>query len=839
MDVPLYVFSGVKHYRMFKCSHGISYHGDLKKRQSMNYRNVSYSNDRRNNRSKGKSLPRRSQTCKPCKSSEICPFSLQISFDANGFYVVNGKGNSRHIGHPFIKDSSAIHSARHLSDEEKEVAATIINADAPHGVVKNVINTRTGLCLTSDNVAYLSNMLSDLKLSPECKDLSNADNLIEYLKHKNYDYLCLYSKDKEDQSGTILSTDNNVASRNIYTHSEYVLPSDEYADAIYFSKHHREKMKLSKTQNLLISVAWVIPSEREYFSRFPEVLFVDATAQTNNERRPLLLICGKDAKGKMFPVLRAFLPNERSWIFRWVFNVALPTLFSKSVLEKVNIIVSDGDSQEYSQIDICINNHLTKASRVRCGWHLVDRGWKHQGPSFQPGDGLSKDDFLKAKIHVKEWIYSWMRLSCESQQEYIISQHLLYRYLCSAHIVHSCGPDFKRRVTAFITQCITSHEEYYLFYKRKYVRHYDEYSNSCLEGVNSGIKRSATAVNPSMGLDKSMSILSKNGERKRKENDRLSTQDVLKQGTSSALKCAKFLLERGLSFLDQEWIKRDDYDNQRISFNEWKVIYRSYDKHEYKSIIPIFKRVRTVEYQNGYFTCDCGHFDRHGIPCRHMLNVLSSFPDYDEPSHKDVSVRYWRSFIFHANLNNNMSSEHKQVSKLMKHLQQHDVVGPSCELELLHSTEIDPVLKSQFDISQPCCVNYNLDTIPYSKTNTCGEGLSIDVFNDNNTVTEFHVTVTDVLNDQFEINAASFNNARALPRQREVWKQLSPVFKEMVSILEHESSFDRLSEIKQYMTNVIVETKQKIMDSNPKSQNGTYISSHVPSCLERKCRRLS
>ena len=369
------LISDTKHYRMFKCSHGIKYQGDLKKRQSMKYRNVSYSNDRRNNRSKGKTLPRRSQTCKPCSSTEKCPFSLQISFDVNGFYVVNGKGNHHHVGHPFIKDSSAIHSARHLSDEEKEIAASIINSDASHGVVKNVINTRTGLCLTVHNVAYLSNMLSDLKLSPDCKDLSNADNLIKYLKHNKYDFLCMSSKNRKDKSGPILSTDNNIPSRNIFTHSEYVLPPDEYADATYFSKHHREKMKLSHHQNLLISVAWVIPSEREYFSRFPQVLFIDATAQTNNERRPLLLICGKDAKGKMFPVLRAFLPNERAWVFRWVFNVALPSLFSKSVLEKVNIIVSDGDSQEYSQIDICINNHIRNASRVRCGWHLVDKYW--------------------------------------------------------------------------------------------------------------------------------------------------------------------------------------------------------------------------------------------------------------------------------------------------------------------------------------------------------------------------------------------------------------------------------------------------------------------------------
>ena len=431
-----------------------------------------------------------------------------------------------------------------------------------------------------------------------------------------------------------------------------------------------------------------------------------------------------------------------------------------------------------------------------------------------------------------------MKSSCESQLEYNISQHLLYCYLCSNHIVHTCGVDFKRRVTAFITQCITSHEEYYLFYKRKYVRHFDEYSNSCLEGVNSGIKRCATAVNPSMGLDKSMSVLSKTGERKRKDNDRLATQDVLKQGTSSALKCAKFLLERGLSFLDNKWKKRNDYVNQRISFDEWRVMYHSYDKHHYKTVIPVFKRIRTVKYHSGYFSCDCGHFDRHGIPCRHMLNVLSSFPLYDEPSHTDVSVRYWRSFIFHANLNNNVSSEHAQVSKLMKHLQQHDVPGPSCEMDILHSTEINPVLDSKFKISQPCCVNYDLESIPQITTNTSGKGLSIDVFTDNNTVTEYHISVNDVLNDQFAINASLFNNARSLPRQREVWKQLSPVFKEMVSILEQEGSFDRLTEIKQFMTNVVTETKQKIMDNNPKHLQGRYISSHVPSCSERKCRRL-
>ena len=60
--------STVKHYRMFKCTHARLYTNDIISRQSQEYRKVSYSYDRRNNRSQGKSMPRRSNTCRPCHS---------------------------------------------------------------------------------------------------------------------------------------------------------------------------------------------------------------------------------------------------------------------------------------------------------------------------------------------------------------------------------------------------------------------------------------------------------------------------------------------------------------------------------------------------------------------------------------------------------------------------------------------------------------------------------------------------------------------------------------------------------------------------------------------------
>jgi hypothetical protein len=74
--------------------------------------------------------------------------------------------------------------------------------------------------------------------------------------------------------------------------------------------------KEMKETDLLLAFAWVLPSGRRHFDLFPFVFHVDAVASTNNKKRPLLTVCGRDNTGKMFTVLRAFLPNECAWMYR-------------------------------------------------------------------------------------------------------------------------------------------------------------------------------------------------------------------------------------------------------------------------------------------------------------------------------------------------------------------------------------------------------------------------------------------------------------------------------------------------------------------------------------------
>ena len=79
---------------------------------------------------------------------------------------------------------------------------------------------------------------------------------------------------------------------------------------------------------------------------FSEVLHIDCTSDTNVESCPHLTITGRDSTGSMFMAVRVSLPNERAWVFRWIFQTVMPTLLGREYISRVNVMITDGDSQE-------------------------------------------------------------------------------------------------------------------------------------------------------------------------------------------------------------------------------------------------------------------------------------------------------------------------------------------------------------------------------------------------------------------------------------------------------------------------------------------------------------
>jgi len=148
-----------------------------------------------------------------------------------------------------------------------------------------------------------------------------------------------------------------------------------------------------------------LPDGRRLFQAFPEVVCIDGTHETNNESRPLLTLSVKDFDGNVMIVVRCFAPNEQSWLFRWLFQEALPVLLGTQTLRLVKLVMTDGDSQEMTQVDYAIATYFVNAVSSRCC----------RGLGFRK----EKRDAARSQVRViQNWLYSWMRRGVDSSEEY-------------------------------------------------------------------------------------------------------------------------------------------------------------------------------------------------------------------------------------------------------------------------------------------------------------------------------------------------------------------------------------------------------------------------------------
>ena len=127
---------------------------------------------------------------------------------------------------------------------------------------------------------------------------------------------------------------------------------------------------------------------------------VDTVEKTNNEKISLLTVGGKDSNGKMFIFLRCFMPNQQRWMFCWIFSLFMPSLISKKLLEKVRIIISDGDSLFSTQVDNAIRPYFKNTKHFRCGWHLIHKGWERHVDNISQFNNVSMTEYTDKKTDI-------------------------------------------------------------------------------------------------------------------------------------------------------------------------------------------------------------------------------------------------------------------------------------------------------------------------------------------------------------------------------------------------------------------------------------------------------
>ena len=95
-------------------------------------------------------------------------------------------------------------------------------------------------------------------------------------------------------------------------------------------------LKLENEQKLLLAVAWVQKKAITEFLKYPEVIGFNVTNGTNQEKRPLAKGTLINSNQKNVPFFNAILPSQCRWVFHWIWNSAIPTLFPEEYLKKLN-----------------------------------------------------------------------------------------------------------------------------------------------------------------------------------------------------------------------------------------------------------------------------------------------------------------------------------------------------------------------------------------------------------------------------------------------------------------------------------------------------------------------
>ena len=257
--------------------------------------------------------------------------------------------------------------ARFVNEDIKVFQKQLAISNVGAGKTAAAVNTTFGLQLTRRQVAYHQGLAAIAMDLQDAMDLeqngrgsrSDLDILIDLLKTKGASYCALYhskegstfelpnkpskkqpfpknkvvDKNKKDNNNKNLQIGCSTSLANDHTATDMIPAGKECLwteiggdDMMKYARESRRAVKATDNQDVLIALVWVLPEGKRLFQAFPEVMYIDGTHNTNNEKRPLITIGIRNSNGNVPIVLRAFVPNERAWLFRWLFQDAIPSL---------------------------------------------------------------------------------------------------------------------------------------------------------------------------------------------------------------------------------------------------------------------------------------------------------------------------------------------------------------------------------------------------------------------------------------------------------------------------------------------------------------------------------
>ncbi|CAJ1938754.1 unnamed protein product, partial [Cylindrotheca closterium] len=230
-----------------------------------------------------------------------------------------------------------------------------------------------------------------------------------------------------------------------------------------------ESLTLDTGREALIAVSFVSKKQRRFFEMFPECLGMDVTHGTNAEKRPLFRLVGRTASNENIPLMTAYLPSLCDWVFHWLFDDAMPTLFEKENVAKLRLMMTDKDLQCMAAFNAIIKVYYPYAQIRLCKWHKTEV------------------DLQFANTN-RDWCYSFTS-SIESAKEEKDSWNVLLTFVDNMDKEGNVTKDLIRFTRKCLATFFNKSMEYLSFRHYMAVPNGDRADNCFVESDNSPIKR--------------------------------------------------------------------------------------------------------------------------------------------------------------------------------------------------------------------------------------------------------------------------------------------------------------------------------------------------------------
>ena len=765
------------------------------------FRSSSLVNDRKNQRKDGKKAPRRRKVALRTKR---CPFLFVVRWDAGGFFIelTRKQGNPVHVGHPkSVNLEDATFPPRLLKEDERESIRQVKESTSNKGSARNFTKQTFGRYVSSVSIGNLfrdksrkgedavggdiSKMISNFEENPNVHYMTLSNVPVELLKSMDE----LKDRPVVNEKGTL-----TISRRKCDNKTNIVMASDSSPELTEIDSKVMEERRercLKPTETLFIAVAWMVVPLFRYFCLCPEVIWVDVTSHSNNKGFHLFTVsCRATSLNKQVVVMWIWIPNQKRFSFRCVFQHFFPKLVPEKFRNRVRLIMADGDFQQRNEILNSTEGVFKNAVFGSCGFHIVTLGFKKYGPSANRVASHLQEKWKSVCVRVKDWCYSWMKPGyCEVSDEFLLSKELLIAYVQSEAVLEAAGGDenVPRNMLDWLRGYVFPHINDFLWYLRKNRRGYNTHHSSPHEGTNHGMKGHSAGVKGTMGVYEASRTILLQAEMKLAELNDLCWQEYQKPKKDlwSNYAHSNFTTVASEGIIREENMHAKQYEPMRVGTNEFETHYvggntgndggvdrermgvdESGVRH---NVIPLFRRVRRVIIVEGRMYCSCCKFECVGHHCRHMFAVAEyvhqskgttfrGFPG-DQLAMRHRSV--YMQFAYREDTS-------RELWESLDSLASNEIEGPELGVEL-PSVGTMPIKCRSVD--QPAVdrlKNYNVKDVKeyLKKMGTSFEGMMSEVG-----VSEGEMMFSQSVNDS-DLPSAVADGARTRDTMKQSWEEL-------------------------------------------------------------------